>query len=107
MKAGASNVGNRLEQSVDTVSYDSKISDQKSAKRKAIEEAGNKMFAAYDADGTTQITDEIKELFEKAKACDVEIAHLEKENEDNIAAKKAERKANRDAAAAADEEKKE
>ena len=107
VKAGAKNLDNRLGQSADSLSYDSKISDQKDIKRKAIQEAGEKMFAAY-CEGKVEVTDEIKALYETAKACDVTIAQLEKDKADMIAKAEAERQANRDAAAAADEaEKKE
>ena len=106
MKAGAKNLDNRLGQSVDSASYDSKIYDQKSAKEKAIKDAGEKMFAAY-CEGKTEITSEIKDLYEKAKACDVEIEKLEKEKAEMIAKAEAERQANRDAANAADEKKEE
>ena len=104
VSAGVKNVDNRLGQSVDSAKYDSKISDQKNIKRKAIEEAGQKMFEAYLA-GNCAVTDEIKELFEKAKACDAEIEKLEKEKAEMIEANKAERQANRDAAEAASEKK--
>ena len=97
MKAGAKNLDNRLGQSVDSASYDSKIYDQKSAKEKAIKDAGEKMFAAY-CEGKTEITDEVKELYEKAKACDVEVEKLRKEKADMISKAEAERQANRDAA---------
>ena len=103
MKTGAKNFDNRLGQSVDSAKYDSKISDQKNIKRKAIEEAGQKMFDAYVESGATSITDEIKELYEKAKACDVEIEKLEKEKAEMIEANKAERQANRDDLAAKEE----
>ncbi len=103
LSTGVKNVDNRLGQSVDSAKYDSKISDQKNIKRKAIEEAGQKMFEAYLANGAASITDEVKELYEKAKACDVEIEKLEKEKAEMIEANKAERQANRDELAAKEE----
>lgn len=103
MKTGAKNLDNRMGQSVDSAKYDSKIADQKNIKKKAIEEAGQKMFEAYVANGSTAITDEVKELYEKAKACDAEIEKLEKEKADMIEANKAERQSNRDELAAKEE----
>ena len=103
MKTGAKNLDNRMGQSVDSAKYDSKIADQKNIKRKAIEEAGQKMFEAYIASGAASITDEVKELYEKAKACDAEIEKLEKEKADMIEANKAERQSNRDELAAKEE----
>ncbi len=103
MKTGAKNLDNRMGQSVDSAKYDSKIADQKNVKKKAIEDAGQKMFEAYVATGSATITDEVKELYEVAKACDVEIAKLEKEKAEMIEANKAERQSNRDELAAKEE----
>ena len=102
MKTGAKNFDNRLGQSVDSAKYDSKISDQKNIKNKSLKEAGEKLFEGFMA-GNAAVTDEIKALLEKAKACDEEIAKLEKEKEEMIAANKAERQANRDDLAAKEE----
>lgn len=95
--AGISNAGNRINQEADEANYNSKIYDQKKAKEKAISEAGEKMFAAY-TEGKTEITDEIKELFEKAKTCDENIAKLEKEKQEMIDKAKAERQEKWDSA---------
>ena len=100
VSAGVKNVDNRIGQGVDSAKYDSKISDQKNIKNKSLKEAGEKLFEGFLA-GNAAVTDEIKALLEKAKACDEEIAKLEKEKEEMIAANKAERQANRDAADAA------
>lgn len=97
LKAGVKNVDNRLGQSVDSVKFDSKISDEKSKKNKAIDEAGEKMFAAY-LEGKTELTQEIIDLFETAKKCDEEIERLQKEKEQMKADAAAEREANRKAA---------
>lgn len=97
LKAGVKNVDNRLGQSVDSVKYDSKISDQKATKRKALDEAADIMFAAY-LEGKAEVTDAVKALFETAKKCDAEIEKLQKEKEDMIAEASAEREANRKAA---------
>ena len=97
LKAGVKNVDSRLGQSVDSVKYDSKISDQKSIKRKALDEAADIMFAAY-LEGKAEISDAVKDLFETAKKCDAEIEKLQKEKEDMKAEAAAEREANRKAA---------
>jgi len=101
-KTAVKNADNRMGQSVDSAKYDSKISDQKNAKKKAIEEAGQKMFEAY-CEGKCELTAEVKELYDKAKACDEEIAKLEKEKADMISGNEAARQANRDALAEKEE----
>ena len=97
VKADLKNVDNRLGQSVDSAKYDSKISDQKNQKKKYISESGDLMFAAY-LEGKTEITDEIKALFDKAKECDAEISRLEAEKTEMIEKAKAERESNKDSA---------
>jgi predicted RNase H-like nuclease (RuvC/YqgF family) len=81
LKTGLKNTDSLTGQKIDEAKYDNKISEQKSQKRKAIEEAGEKMFDAY-AEGKTELTAEVKELYEKAKACDEEIKKLEAEKEE-------------------------
>jgi uncharacterized protein YbcC (UPF0753/DUF2309 family) len=105
LKAGMSNVNSRLNQSVDSAEYDSKISSQKRDKEKAIAEAGQKMFEAYIA-GTTELTAEVKELFDKAKACDAEIEKLEKEKQEMKDAAHQEREDRRAEVKAKEEEEK-
>lgn len=97
IKTDIKNVDNRLGQSVDSAKFDSKISDQKNDKKKAIQEAGEKMYAAY-LEGKTEICDEAKALFDKAKACDDEIAKLEAEKAEMIEKAKAERENNKNSA---------
>lgn len=97
LKAGVKNVDNRLGQSVDSAKYDSKISDQRGSRRKYLDEASDKMYKAY-LEGKTELTDEVKDLFDKAKECDAEIEKLEKEKEEMKAKAHDEREANRKAA---------
>ncbi|MCQ2085317.1 MAG: hypothetical protein MJZ21_04135 [archaeon] len=104
-KASLSNAGNYTSQKADEASFNSKISEQKKLKTEAIEGAGQKMFDLY-MHGTYAIDDEIKELFEKAVACDVEIERLEAEKADMIAKYENERQERRDKVAAEEEKEK-
>ncbi|AGI48010.1 hypothetical protein TALC_01018 [Thermoplasmatales archaeon BRNA1] len=103
LKAGISNAGNYTEQKADEARYNSKISDKKNEKAKAIKEAGEKMFALY-LDGKSEINDEIKALYEKAIECDKEIEKLEKEKAEMVDAAKKERQDRRDEVNAKKEE---
>lgn len=93
-KAGLSNAGNYTEQKAEEARFDGKIYDQKRDKEKAVREAGEKMYAAY-LDGKTEITDDVKALFEKAKACEEEIKKLEEEKQNMIDKAHNEREARR------------
>ena len=105
VNAGISNAGSRLSQEADEASYNSKIHDQQRDKSKALEQAGQIMFDAYK-EGKTEITSEVKDLFEKAKACDVEIEKLEKEKAEMIEKAHQEREDRRAEVKAKDEEEK-
>ena len=105
VNAGISNAGSRLSQEADEASYNSKIHDQQRDKSKALEQAGQIMFDAYK-DGKTEITSEVKDLFEKAKACDTEIEKLEKEKAEMIEKAHQEREDRRAEVKAKDEEEK-
>ena len=97
LKAGVKNVDSRLGQSVDSAKYDSKISEQRGSRRKYLDEASDKMYACY-LEGKTELSDEVKSLFDKAKECDAEIEKLEKEKEEMKSKAHEEREANRKAA---------
>lgn len=89
-----SNVGSHISQVSDTASFNNKISAQKKEKDKILNDVGQKMFDTY-LEGNVEISDEITDLLEKAKACDAEIERLEKEKAEMIGneeKKRAERK---------------
>lgn len=95
LKTGASNTNNALEQSSKESEFNSKINDQKKQKAKLIADAGEKVFAAY-LEGKTELSDEVKDMYEKCKACDAEVEKLEKEKADMIADYEAQREAKRE-----------
>lgn len=105
MKAGVANSGNYTSQKADEASYNSKISDQRNAKKKLIAEAGEKMFALY-TEGKFEMSDEVKDMYAKCVECDKEIEKLEQEKADMIAKAEAERQERRDAVKAQEEKEK-
>ena len=75
MKAGVANTGNYTSQKADEATINSKISEQKSTKKKLISDSGEKMFALYQ-EGKTELSDEIKDMFAKCIECDKKVEEL-------------------------------
>ena len=96
MKAGVANTGNYTSQKADEATINSKISEQKSTKKKLISDSGEKMFALYQ-EGKTELSDEIKDMFAKCIECDKKVEELEAEKAEMIAKYEGERQARRDA----------
>lgn len=76
-------------QKIEEAKIEAKIADQKSQRRRHIDEAGDKMFQEYLKGAP--VPDDVRELFEKAKACNAEVERLEAEKKDIIEKGKAER----------------
>lgn len=94
LKAGIKNTDSLAGQKIDEARINSAIGDQRVAKSKLMSEAAEKMFCAY-IDGATELTAEVKALFDKAKACDAEITKLEQEKKDLIDKAHSERESRR------------
>ena len=92
IKTGLKNTDSLAGQKVDEAKYETKIAEQKSQKRKFLSDANDRMFEAY-CKGFA-VPDEVRDLYEKAKTCDVEVDRLEAEKKDIIAKAKAERESN-------------